>query len=113
VRRKRASTLLAFCLVVGMLVAPAAANAQTSATSQYVPNVGTAGSTATGGSGGNNGGAAGQPNNGAAGGAVSGGSGGSLPFTGYPLTPLVLIVAMLLAAGLALRMVVPRLDRRA
>jgi hypothetical protein len=30
-------------------------------------------------------------------------SGGSLPFTGYPLTPLLLLFVALLAAGLALR----------
>jgi hypothetical protein len=112
-RRSGTSRLLAICFMAGMLVLPAAAIAQTSATTQYTPDVGTAGSTATGGTGNspNNGTAGANDSGGVAGQAQSGG-GGSLPFTGYPLTSLVLLVAILLAAGLALRALMPRLDRR-
>src|SRR4051794_30173829 len=98
------------CLVIGILALPAAALAQSSAADQYSPNIGTAGSTATGGpnaknkggSNGDNGGLAGaQDTGGVAGDAASGG--GTLPFTGYPLTPLIIVIAILLAAGLAAR----------
>lgn len=112
-RHKSASILLAACLVVGMLVLPAAASAQSSGTTQYTPDIGTAGATATGGTGKN------SPNSGTAGANAAGGvagqaqsGGGTLPFTGYPLTLLVALVAILLAAGLALRVMAPRLDRR-
>jgi hypothetical protein len=113
--KPRKGVLGVVCVVIGMLVVPAGAYAQTSAATQYTPQIGTAGSTATGGA------AKGSPNNGQAGtnqaGGVAGtavsGGGGTLPFTGYPLTLLVALVAILLAAGLALRVVAPRLDRRA
>ncbi|MDX6615724.1 MAG: hypothetical protein QOD60_815 [Solirubrobacterales bacterium] len=103
------------CLAVGMLVGPAATSAQSSGTTQYTPDIATAGVTATGASGGKK-----SPNSGTAGanaaGGVAGeaqsGGGGTLPFTGYPLTLLVALVAILLAAGLVLRVTVPRLDRR-
>jgi hypothetical protein len=111
-RRRSTSILFATCLVVGMLIAPAAANAQSSGYTEYAPSVGTAGSTASGGGKSPNSGTAGANNSGVAGDAVSGGNGKSLAFTGYPLTPLVALVAILLAAGFVLRVVMPRLDRR-
>ena len=108
------------CLAIGILALPAAALAQSSAANQYTPDIGTAGSTNTGGpavnnnkggSNGKNGGLAGtQDTGGVAGDAVAGS--GTLPFTGYPLTPLILVIAILLAAGLAARAVAPQLDRR-
>ncbi len=42
----------------------------------------------------------------------SGGDGGSLPFTGYPLTPLLLLLLILLATGLAIRAWIAYRDRR-
>ena len=105
--------VLVVCAAVGILAAPAAAPAQSSGTSQYTPNIGTAGSTASGGSGKTkdpNDGAAGTQASGVAGTAQPGG--GSLAFTGYPLTWLVLIVAILLGTGLVARVIAPRLDRR-
>ncbi len=120
------------CVLAGMLAAPAGAPAQSSFSTQYTPNIGTAGSFATGGSdkrsdgdpgaAGTNAGttnagttnagsAAGTTNAGRAAGNATGG-GESLPFTGYPLTPLVALTAALLAAGLTLRMLAPTLDRR-
>ena len=97
-----------------MLVAPAATNAQSSGTTQYTPDLGTAGVTASSGAGTKspgNGTAGANAAGGVAGQAQSGG-GGTLPFTGYPLTLLVALVAILLAAGLVLRVMAPRLDRR-
>jgi hypothetical protein len=38
--------------------------------------------------------------------------GGELPFTGYPLTPLILIILALLAAGLTARAVSANAERR-
>jgi hypothetical protein len=45
-----------------------------------------------------------QPNGGA-------GEGGELPFTGYPVTPLILLLLMLLAAGLMIRTYLAARDR--
>lgn len=39
-------------------------------------------------------------------------SGTDVPFTGYPLTPAVDLVLLLIVGGLVLRFIVPRLDRR-
>ena len=117
--KPKVGILSVVCLAIGILALPAAALAQSSAADQYTPNIGTAGSTNTGGpavnnnkggSNGDNGLAGTQDAGGVAGDAVSGS--GTLPFTGYPLTPLILVIAILLAAGLAARAVAPQLDRR-
>ena len=42
---------------------------------------------------------------------AGGGTGGELPFTGYPLTPLLLILLLLLAAGLVIRAYVAARER--
>ncbi|MGH2954141.1 MAG: hypothetical protein ACRDK9_08995 [Solirubrobacterales bacterium] len=42
---------------------------------------------------------------------AGGGTGGELPFTGYPLTPLLLILLILLAAGLMIRTYLGARDR--
>ena len=44
---------------------------------------------------------------------LGGGGGGELPFTGYPLSPLLILLLMLLAAGLILRGYVAVRDRLA
>lgn len=49
-----------------------------------------------------------QPNGGAG---PGGGEGGELPFTGYPVTPLILLLLLLLATGAALRTYVAVRDR--
>ena len=100
--------------LVAIVLAAPAAHAQ-SASSQYDPTLDTAGIVQSGSqnngvkganAGGANGGSAGQQAEGAT------SSGKSLPFTGYPLNDLVAIVTLLLAAGLAVRLLVPVLDRR-
>jgi hypothetical protein len=97
--------------LLGALIATPSASGQ-AAVDQYqqppVPGGGTAGQVAGGG--------AGSQNAGDAGGAVAGetgsGSGsGALPFTGYPLTPFVLIALALLCAGVLFRLVVPAIRR--
>jgi hypothetical protein len=101
--------------LLGMLVAVPGAMAQ-SATQQYVPDLGTQGSTATGGTGNNGNTGNSNAGNGTQGTAAAGevASGGkTLPFTGYPLTTLIWIVLMFLIVGLGLRLFVPVLDRRA
>jgi hypothetical protein len=81
---------IASATVLAILILTPAANAQQPASDQYV--AGTTAGEATAGTG--------------------TGSGGELPFTDYPLTPLVALVGLLLIAGIAARLVVPALDRR-
>ncbi len=105
--------------VLGILVAAPAAYGQ--AVDQYTPQSGVggvaspvldqAGVIASGGEGDAADGNAGTAGANAANEAGEGG-GGKLPFTGYPLTPIVVLIALLLAAGVALRFAVPALDRR-
>ncbi|GEM_PF-3077918 len=99
--------------LAGMLLAVSAssplaakAHAQAAACPQYNPNCG-GGHKPPGGQGNQGGGA--LPSGGAAG--PVGGQGGELPFTGYPLTPLILLLLILLAAGLGLRAYVALRDR--
>jgi hypothetical protein len=128
----RISILALVAMIVGIVLAAPAANAQdVAAADQYTPSGGGGGGQNPAGGGGHNGGGNGaqnpagggggggaqNPDNG--GGAVSpaggGGAepsatvgekgGGGLPFTGYPLTPLVWIVVGLLVAGIAVRLV--------
>ena len=61
----------------------------------------------TGGGGGDEGPAGGEAPT-AGSGELGDGGGGELPFTGYPLTTLVLIVLILLVAGLVIRAIVAR-----
>ena len=101
--------------LAGMLLAASAtsplapkAHAQAAVCPQYNPGCG-GHKPPPGGHGnqGNQGG--GAPSGGAAG--PVGGQGGELPFTGYPLTPLILLLLILLAAGLTLRAYVALRDR--
>ncbi len=104
--------------MVGIVVAPAVAGAQTAATDQYTPGGGGGGQNPDDGGGNNPGGGGGDENpadggggnpdgaeNPAAGGGGGGptaeGSAGNLPFTGYPMTTLLWIVlALVVASGL-------------
>ncbi len=129
VTRIRVGTTAALCaLVAGIVFAPAAALGQSSAVDQYVPNPPPGGGEApesgggvgnpnnpgggegpTGGGGGENPAGAEGPAAGGAGPALapSAGTGetdaGELPFTGYPVTALLLIVLLLLVGGLLVR----------
>jgi hypothetical protein len=128
-------TAIALCaLVAGIVIAPAAASAQSSAVDQYVPGQpnppgGGQGPESGGGGGGDNNPGGGGGNGGGQGPAGGGGGGngdegpaggeggpalspsagtgetdaGSLPFTGYPLTALLLIVLILLVGGVLVR----------
>ena len=104
--------------LLGILVLVPGASAQTTtpAQTQYSPTLDAAGVIASGElpddpAGANAGEVAGEAG-GVAGEAGGGGAGGKLPFTGYPLTPIVALILLLITAGLALRMIAPRLDRR-
>jgi hypothetical protein len=111
-------------LVAGIVIAPSAALAQTAAADQYLPGTDTpgggqapegggggGGQNPAGGGGGGGQEAAGGGDEAAAGGGAelspSAGTGeadaGTLPFTGYPLTALLLVVIVLLVAGLLVR----------
>jgi hypothetical protein len=98
------------CLLVlgllGALIVTPHAHGQ-AATDQYVqppvPGGGTAGQVGGGGTGGTQGGAdAGGV--GAVAGETGSGGGGTLPFTGYPVTALVIIALALLCAGILARL---------
>jgi hypothetical protein len=111
--KKRAPALLgASCVaLIALLVAVPAAFGQ-SASGQYDPSLDPGGIV----QGSNGSGNGGQNNDGASDpgestGGESTGGGTDLPFTGYPLTPLVTIVGMLLVGGLALRLIAPLEDR--
>ena len=97
--------------VLAILVLAPAANAQSS-TDQYSPTLDQAGVIASG----NVGAEGGTGGESGAGGEVAAeagtGKGGKLPFTGYPLTPLVMLAGLLLGAGLIARVGLPALDRR-
>jgi len=101
-RNRLFAVLAALALVGAMLVAAPVVNAQTGAGDQYNP----------GGNGPDNGtgqgpgeGAGPTANEFQASPAGTGESGGGeLPFTGYPLTPLVWVIIALVLAGLAARL---------
>jgi hypothetical protein len=101
------------CLAsIAILVSASAAIAQTSAYGQYGPTLDAAGIIQSDAVGGGGDGAAGGSVAGETQGAAGGGA-GELPFTGYPLTSLVLIALLLLGGGLMLRLLLlPALGRR-
>ena len=111
--KKRTPALLgASCVaLIAILVAAPAAFGQ-SAGVQYDPSL-DPGSIVQGSNGNGNGGQNnGEPSNvGASNVGESTGGGTDLPFTGYPLTPLVAIVGLLLIGGLAVRLIVPPAPR--
>ena len=106
---------------------PSSAFAQSAAADQYVPNPPGGGQEPTGGGGGQNptGGGGGQNPAGGGGGEEAAGGGGDLspsagtgesdagelPFTGYPLTALLLVMIFLVVAGLVIRFGPSGLDR--
>jgi hypothetical protein len=125
-RRGRIGVLLLTVGLLGILVVPASALGQAAA-DQYIPSAepnGVGGGGGGGGDVGRGGGrdagpgaaslgteGAGVPAAGAE--AVSGSAGGGdLPFTGYPVTPFVVVLAALLAAGLLVRLTAPMIERR-
>jgi hypothetical protein len=96
--------IAALCLIpAGMLAAPALASAQSAVSDEYNgvdPNNGNGNDNDNGllaSNGGNDSG--GGPT------ATVESNGGSLPFTGYPITPLVAFMLALLAAGAVIRLV--------
>lgn len=110
--------IVAAAAVVAILVAAAAANAQ-SATDQYVagasqtnPTLDPAGVLASGNTNNKDSDGGGSSGGGTTAAEAGSGGGGKLPFTGYPLTPLVLFAGLLLVVGLTARIAVPALDRR-
>jgi hypothetical protein len=101
--RRPALFLAAIALIAGgIVVAPTAASAQSGASDQY-GGVGPAGGSDQEGDQGQSQQPTGNVGGGEAGTAESGG--GSLPFTGYPLTPLFTLFLLLLAAGVVIRLV--------
>lgn len=114
-RQTTRTALLACVAVLGILVVAPAAHGQAvdqySALSAPSPVIDQAGVIASGGTGGQ-GDVGGATTGGSAADEAGEGAGGKLPFTGYPLTPLLLLIAILLAAGIALRLAAPALDRR-
>jgi uncharacterized integral membrane protein len=106
---QRRNRWLAVCtlgaLVAGILVAAPVAGAQVAGVEQYQPGGG--GNQGAGDQGGSGGGGENPAN---ASGEIPGAgaaesSTGDLPFTGYPLTALVLIVGILVTGGLVFRLV--------
>jgi hypothetical protein len=97
-RTRRPATFLAIVSLIagGIVIAPSAASAQGGAVDQY------SGAGPAGGSGDHGPGDAGTGSGGESAGTAESG-GGSLPFTGYPLTPLAVVFLLLLAAGVAIR----------
>jgi hypothetical protein len=116
----RVAPIMAACLVGTLFAAPSAMGQ--AAVDQYVPSPnpapptgGVAGATGGGSKvkGTNTKGNEGAGGNGSVAAQTGSGSsaGGNLPFTGYPITPLVWIVLALLVAGALLRVAVARLKR--
>lgn len=103
-RTRRHTAVLAILALAagGIVVAPTAASAQAGAADEYSPT-----SPGNGSGGSENGGAV--DDNLGAGTAES--DGGNLPFTGYPMTPLVTLFLLLLAAGLVIRLAGSRRSR--
>jgi hypothetical protein len=101
---KRGPALVgASCIaLIAILVTVPAAFGQ-SASGQYDPSLDPGGIV----QGSNGNGNRGQNEAGASNVGESTGGGTALPFTGYPLTPLVAIVGLLLIAGLAVRLIAP------
>jgi hypothetical protein len=104
--------LLAVGLLAALVVAPHASGQ--AAINQYappeVPGGGTAGQVGGGGTQ-NADGTDGAGIGAVAGETGSGSGGGSLPFTGYPVTAIVLIALALLCAGVLVRWAVPAIRR--
>lgn len=109
-RRRGLVSCLAIALL-GLFAFAPAAMAVTAAADQYGGG-GSAGGGNSGGSGGDGGGDTAGAAAGEATGGGSGSDGGTLPFSGYPVTPMVLVVAGLVAAGLAIRFVPSMAERR-
>jgi hypothetical protein len=114
----RVAVVLAISLV-GILIAAPGASAQ-GAIDEYIPQANPAGGTGGQSAGSGSSSESSKASLGAEG-AIGGhgsvaaesgsGSGGNLPFTGYPVTPIVWIVAALLIAGLLVRLSAPLLGR--
>lgn len=100
-RRRVAFCALALC-IVGLAIAPVANAATAAAVDQYIPEPPGVSQGSGGGGGSNGGGANGLP--GSVGTEAQPGGGGTLPFTGYPLTTLSMIVLALVAAGISVRL---------
>ena len=119
IRRNTVRSAIALCAVMaGIVTTPTVASAQVAAGDQYTPNPPSGGEEPTGGGGGGGGQGPGGGGGGNGEGAENpaGGGGdlspaagsaesdaGSLPFTGYPLTGVLLIALLLLMVGLVLR----------
>jgi hypothetical protein len=100
----RRGLLVGFALVFAFGLTAAPASAQSAACGQYSECGGDVGP--TGGAGDDDSGSEALVNLGGDGSGPTGNLGdgdGSLPFTGYPMTPLILFVLALLATGLAMR----------
>lgn len=110
------AALVATCVVLGLILAVSAPSASAQAVNcQYNPGQCNGNGNEPGDGNGNNpGNDNGSGNNSGANpatGSVSGANNGTLPFTGYPLSPLVMVLLILLLAGLALRAYVAVRDR--
>ena len=104
--RRHAAVLAILALAAGgIVVAPTAASAQAGAADEYSP---TSPGNGSGGSENDGTGGAVDDNLGAG---TAESDGGNLPFTGYPLTPLVTLFLLLLAAGLVIRLAGSRRSR--
>lgn len=101
-----------FAALVIAAVAPSLAEAGTPAICDDYPDLPICDEGPGGGGGGDDDGGPGGDDGGA--GPTAGGDGdgdGSLPFTGYPITDLLLLLALLLVAGLAIRAYLAIRDR--
>jgi hypothetical protein len=115
---RRALTIcVALLFVTGLFAAPAASAATAAAVDEYLPNApGPPGGGKGPASGGHHAQQAGgqsafDPGAGTSGATAVAGKQGALPFTGYPLTTLVLIVLALIATGLTIRLGVAAYSR--
>lgn len=124
-------TVAALCALVGAFVLAPAASAQSAGADQYTPNPPGGGEEPEGGEGGQGPGGGGGGNPGGDQGPTGGGGGnpgdtsdalsptagtgqtdsGELPFTGYPLTTVLLVVLALLIVGTLIRVAVASRDR--
>jgi hypothetical protein len=104
---------IAAIALLGILVTAPGASGQ-AAVDQYVPQSGVQGATGKGSSKPSNHSKTAGTQNGSVAANSTGGtsSGGNLPFTGYPMTPLVWIALAVLVAGALVRITVSVLTRR-